>query len=324
MKKILVCGAVSDQQMAEMGGSFQVEDFRGASLDDNPALGTALGKADALINGGLPITTALLDRAPSLKIIATISVGYDAYPVDELSRRGILLCNTPDVLTETTADTGFSLIMATGRRVVELDRWVRQGEWKTGVGPAQFGKDIHGKTLGMIGLGRIGAAMARRGALGFNMSVLYSNSSPKPALEEELGARPCEMAELLAKADYVCVTVPLVEETVHLIGADEFALMKSDAIFINLARGKVVDEMSLVEALKKGRPGAAGLDVFEVEPLPGDSPLLGMNNVVLLPHVGSATHETRDAMAQRAVDNTCQALRGKKPISPVNIEHWQR
>lgn len=323
MKKILVCGAVSDRQIAQMREAFQVEDFRGVSLDDNPALETALGDADALINGGLPITSALLDRAPSLKVIATISVGYDAYPVDELSRRGILLCNTPDVLTETTADTGFSLIMATGRRVAELDRWVRQGEWKGSVGPAQFGKDVHGKTLGMIGMGRIGAAVARRGALGFGMSILYSNSSPKPALEEELGARRREMAELLAEADYVCVTVPLVEKTVHLIGADEFALMKSDAVFINLARGKVVDEKALAEALTRGRPGAAGLDVFEVEPLPGDSPLLGMDNVVLLPHVGSATHETRDAMAQRAVENTCQALRCETPISPVNLDSWK-
>lgn len=324
MNRILVCGAVSDAQMAKMRDEFVVNDFRGISLEDNAALEEVLPKADALINGGLAITPALLDRAPSLKVIATISVGYDAYPVDELSARGILLCNTPDVLTETTADTGFSLIMATGRRVAELDRWVRQGEWKGGVGPAQFGKDVHGKTLGMIGLGRIGAAVARRGALGFGMSILYSNSSSKPDLEQELGARRCEMSELLAEADYVCVTVPLVEETVHLIGADEFALMKHDAVFINIARGKVVDEQALVAALQKGRPGAAGLDVYEVEPLPGGSPLFGMDNVVLLPHVGSATHETRDAMAQRAVDNTCMALRGETPISPVNIDSWQR
>lgn len=323
MKKIVVCGSVSDRQIADMREAFQVEDFRGVSLDDNPALQPALGDADALINGGLTINSALLDQAPSLKVIATISVGYDAYPVDELSARGILLCNTPDVLTETTADTGFSLIMATGRRVAELDHWVRRGDWKAGVGPAQFGKDIHGKTLGMIGLGRIGAAVARRGALGFNMSILYSNASPKPALEEELGARRCEMTELLAEADYVCVSVPLVEETVHLIGADELALMKPDAVFVNISRGKVVDEQALVAALQNGRPGAAGLDVFEVEPLSGDSPLIGMDNVVLLPHVGSATHETRNAMAQRAVDNTCQALRGETPISPVNLDSWK-
>lgn len=323
MKKIVVCGSVSDRQIADMREAFQVEDFRGVSLDDNPALQSALGDADALINGGLTINSALLDQAPSLKVIATISVGYDAYPVDELSARGILLCNTPDVLTETTADTGFSLIMATGRRVAELDHWVRRGDWKAGVGPAQFGKDIHGKTLGMIGLGRIGAAVARRGALGFNMSILYSNASPKPALEEELGARRCEMTELLAEADYVCVSVPLVEETVHLIGADELALMKPDAVFVNISRGKVVDEQALVAALQNGRPGAAGLDVFEVEPLSGDSPLIGMDNVVLLPHVGSATHETRNAMAQRAVDNTCQALRGETPISPVNLDSWK-
>lgn len=324
MVRILVCGAVSDRQIAQMRETFSVDDFRDEPVNDNPRLEAALAEATALINGGLAITPERLDRAPTLRVIATISVGYDAYPVDELSRRGILLCNTPDVLTETTADTGFALIMAAGRRVAELDRFVRQGDWKSGIGPAQFAVDIHGKTLGMIGLGRIGAAVARRGALGFGMSVLYSNASQKPELETELGARHCEMSVLLAEADYVCVTVPLVEETVHLIGAAELARMKSTAVFVNISRGKVVDEAALVAALQKGQPGAAGLDVFETEPLPADSPLIGMDNVVLLPHVGSATHETRDAMAQRAVDNVCQALSGESPISPVNLESWRR
>jgi phosphogluconate 2-dehydrogenase len=234
-----------------------------------------------------------------------------------------MLCNTPDVLTETTADTGFALIMAAARRVVELAEWVKADKWQASIGPALFGSDVHGKTLGMVGFGRIGQAVARRGALGFGMQVLYSNASPKPDLESELGAQRRELNELLAEADFVCVTVPLTAETEHLIGAQEFALMKPSGIFINIARGKVVDESALIHALETSVIQAAGLDVFEQEPLRAASPLTKMPNVVALPHIGSATHETRDAMAQRAVDNIRLALQGERPISLVNEETYQ-
>ena len=247
-------------------------------------------------------------------------MGYDNIPVDELTRRGIMLCNTPDVLTETTADTGFTLIMATARRVVELAEWVKADQWQASVGPALYGSDVHGKTLGMVGFGRIGQAVAKRGALGFGMKVLYSNASPKPAIEQQLGATRRELDELLAESDFVCVTVPLTAETERLIGAQQFALMKRTAIFINIARGKVVDESALINALENGVIKAAGLDVFEQEPLSASSPLPHMPNVVALPHIGSATHETREAMAQRAVDNIRLALQGEPPISLVNEE----
>ncbi|MGO1396290.1 MAG: NAD(P)-dependent oxidoreductase, partial [Halomonas sp.] len=191
------------------------------------------------------------------------------------------------------------------------------------IGPALFGSDVHGKTLGMVGFGRIGQAVARRGALGFGMKVLYSKASPKPELENELGAERRELNELLNEADFVCVTVPLTAETEHLIGAHQFALMKTSAIFINIARGKVVDENALIHALENGVIKAAGLDVFAQEPLPASSPLTQMSNVVALPHIGSATHETRDAMAQRAVDNIRLALQGERPISLVNEEVWK-
>ncbi|MEC9481732.1 MAG: D-glycerate dehydrogenase, partial [Halomonas sp.] len=246
----------------------------------------------------------------------------DNSPVDERTRRGTLLGNTPDVPPETPADTGFSLIMATARRVVELAEFVKRGDWKESIGEAQFGCDVHGKTLGMVGMGRIGAAVARRGALGFGMNVLYSHASPKPELDAELGARRCEPDELLAQADFVCVTVPLTAETTHLFGAEQFARMKSSAIFINIARGRVVDEAALIQALQDGEIRGAGLDVFEQEPLPADSPLPHMANVVALPHIGSATHETRTAMAQRAVDNITLALNGERPISLVNEATW--
>lgn len=322
-KRLVVQGRLSDAQLAALNDLFEVDVLPKTTALDAPENRALLADAQGIIGSGLAITPQLLDAAPNLKVVATISVGYDNIPVDELTKRGIMLCNTPDVLTETTADTGFTLIMATARRVVELAEWVKAGEWQASIGPALFGSDVHGKTLGMVGFGRIGQAVARRGALGFGMRVLYSNASPKPALEQELGAQRRELNALLAEADFVCVTVPLTAETEHLIGAQEFAQMKSSGIFINIARGKVVDERALIHALENGVIHAAGLDVFEQEPLTASSPLPKMANVVALPHIGSATHETRDAMAQRAVDNIRLALRGERPISLINEDTYQ-
>ncbi|MCW4148443.1 D-glycerate dehydrogenase [Halomonas sp. 18H] len=322
-KRLMVQGRLSDAQLGELSDLFKVDVLAKTSALDAPENRALLAEAHGIIGSGLAITPQLLDAAPNLEVIATVSVGYDNIPVDELTKRGIMLCNTPDVLTETTADTGFALVMATARRVVELAEWVKAGEWQASIGPALFGSDVHGKTLGMVGFGRIGQAVARRGALGFGMPVLYSNASPKPALERELGAKRCELNQLLAEADFVCVTVPLTAETEHLIGAKEFAQMKPTGIFINIARGKVVDEAALIHALESGAIQAAGLDVFEQEPLAASSTLPTMANVVALPHIGSATHETRDAMAQRAVNNIRLALQGERPISLVNQETYQ-
>ncbi|WP_110650448.1 2-hydroxyacid dehydrogenase [Salinicola peritrichatus] len=321
-KRILAYRRLNDQQLDQLRERFHVDYFGKLESADDPAFREALGQAHGLIGAGVNMTPELLDAAPNLKAIASISVGVDNYPVEELTRRGILLCNTPDVLTETTADTGFSLIMASARRVVELAEYVKRGDWKSSIGPEQFGSDVHGKTLGMVGFGRIGQAVARRGALGFGMKILYSNASPKPDLEAELGARRCELDELLQQSDFVCAIVPLTPETRQLIGAREFELMKESAIFINISRGQVVDEQAMIQALESGQIRGAGLDVFEQEPLQADSPLPKMPNVVALPHIGSATHETRTAMAQRAVDNIMLALDGKRPISPFNEEAW--
>ncbi|MGE6777498.1 2-hydroxyacid dehydrogenase [Vreelandella titanicae] len=322
-KRLVIQGRLSDAQQTELSDLFEVDVLPKTSSLDAPENRALLAETHGIIGSGLAITPQLLDAAPNLKVIATISVGYDNIPVDELTKRGIMLCNTPDVLTETTADTGFALIMAAARRVVELAEWVKADKWQASIGPALFGSDVHGKTLGMVGFGRIGQAVARRGALGFGMQVLYSNASPKPDLESELGAQRRELNELLAEADFVCVTVPLTAETEHLIGAQEFALMKPSGIFINIARGKVVDESALIHALETSVIQAAGLDVFEQEPLRAASPLTKMPNVVALPHIGSATHETRDAMAQRAVDNIRLALQGERPISLVNEETYR-
>lgn len=293
------------------------------SSDGLARLRDALPHADALLGASVKLDAELLDLAPKLKAVSSVSVGVDNYDIEYLTRRGILLTNTPDVLTETTADTGFALIMATARRVVELANMVRDGQWKQNIGPQHFGSDVHGKTLGIIGMGRIGEAVAQRGHFGFGMPVLYHSHSPKPAVEARFDARYRSLEDLLREADFVCLTVPLTAETEGLIGAEQFALMRPETIFINIARGKVVDEQALIAALQNGQIRAAGLDVFEQEPVSPDSPLLKMDNVVATPHMGSATHETREAMARCAVDNLLAALAGERPKDLVNPTAWK-
>ncbi|OOL33805.1 NAD(P)-dependent oxidoreductase [Pseudomonas sp. FSL W5-0299] len=285
-------------------------------------LRAALPRAHGLLGASLKLDGELLDLAPHLEAIASVSVGVDNYDIDYLIERRILLSNTPDVLTETTADTGFALILATARRVVELANMVRAGQWNRNIGPVHFGTDVHGKTLGIIGMGRIGEALAQRGHFGFGMPVIYHSHSPKPAVEQRFDAQYRSLTALLQQADFICLTLPLTAETEGLIGAEEFALMRPESIFINISRGKVVDEAALIEALRTGQIRAAGLDVFEREPLNVDSPLLTLNNVVATPHMGSATHETREAMAGCAVDNLLMALAGERPKNLVNVGAW--
>lgn len=277
----------------------------------------ALPQAHGLIGAGRPLGRKQLESAKLLEVVSSVSVGYDNYDVSYFNERGIMLTNTPDVLTESTADLGFSLIMSSARRVAELDAWTKAGNWTASVGPGQFGTDVYGKTLGIVGMGNIGAAIARRGRLGFNMPILYSGNSRKPALEQELGAQYRSLSELLAQADFVCLVVPLSEKTTHLIGAAELKQMKPGAILVNIARGPVVDEVALIEALQNGTIRGAGLDVYEKEPL-AESPLFQLKNAVTLPHVGSATSETREAMAERAMTNLTSALRGERPQDLVN------
>jgi phosphogluconate 2-dehydrogenase len=206
---------------------------------------------------------------------------------------------------------------------VELANMVRDGQWTRNIGPAHFGSDVHGKTLGIIGMGRIGEALAQRGHFGFGMPVIYHSHSPKAAVEQRFNARYCSLDELLQQADFVCLTLPLTAETEGLVGARQFALMGPQTIFINISRGKVVDEAALIRALSERQIRAAGLDVFEREPLNHDSPLLQLDNVVATPHMGSATHETREAMARCAVDNLLAALAGQRPVNLVNGAAWK-
>ncbi|MFX1762124.1 D-glycerate dehydrogenase [Paraburkholderia sp. A1RI-2L] len=286
---------------------------------DPQAFAAALKDADGAIGASVKIAPALLEGS-RIKALSTISVGYDQFDVPDLTKRGIVLAHTPDVLTESTADTVFSLILASARRVVELADWVKAGHWKASIGPAQFGVDVQGKTIGIVGLGRIGGALARRAALGFNMKVLYTNRSANEAAERDYGARRVEFDELLATADFVCLQVPLTDATRHMIGAKQLQKMKKSAILINASRGATVDEKALIAALEAGTIHGAGLDVFEQEPIDPASPLLRMPNVVALPHIGSATHETRHAMARCAAENLVAALAGTLDRNIVNRE----
>lgn len=314
-KKIVVYKSVPDDVLAWLKEHADVVEVDGRQRDQ---LVAALKDADGAIGASVHITPDMLDGNTRLKALSTISVGYDNFDVPDLTRRGILLAHTPDVLTESTADTVFSLILATARRIVELADWVKAGHWKHSVGPDEYGVDVQGKTLGIIGMGRIGGAVARRAALGFNMRVLYANRSANERAEKAYNAQRVSQSELLAQADFVCLQVPLTPDTRRMIGAAELRAMKQNAILINASRGATVDEAALIEALRAGTIRGAGLDVFETEPLPADSPLLKMPNVVALPHIGSATHETRHAMAQNAAENLIAALDGTLANNIVN------
>ncbi|WP_248766146.1 2-hydroxyacid dehydrogenase [Pseudomonas protegens] len=323
MKKHLVLyKKLSPTLMARLQEQAQVTLIDSLDAAGLNALRQALPSADGLLGASLRLDAELLDLAPRLRAVASVSVGVDNYDIDYLTRRRILLSNTPDVLTETTADTGFALILATARRVVELANLVRAGQWQRNIGPAHFGTDVHGKTLGIIGMGRIGEALAQRGHFGFGMPVIYHSTRPKPAVEQRFNAQYRSLEQLLEEADFICLTLPLTERTQGLIGAREFALMRPESIFINISRGKVVDEAALIEALQQRRIRGAGLDVFEREPLDHTSPLLQLPNVVATPHIGSATHETREAMARCAVDNLLAALAGQRPPNLVNPAAW--
>ncbi|WP_162207689.1 2-hydroxyacid dehydrogenase [Pseudomonas helleri] len=317
-KHVVLYKELSEPLMQRLQAETDVTLIKRLDAQGLEQLRAALPHAHGLLGASLKLDAQLLDLAPKLEAVASVSVGVDNYDIDYLTRRNIVLTNTPDVLTETTADTGFALILASARRVVELAIKVRNGQWQKNIGPESFGTDVHGKTLGIIGMGRIGEALAQRGHFGFGMPVIYHSNSPKPAVEARFNARYRSLNDLLQEADFVCLTLPLTAQTEGLIGAEQFALMRPESIFINISRGKVVDEAALIEALQQGQIRAAGLDVFVREPLEVDSPLLQLDNVVATPHIGSATVETREAMARCAVDNLLAALAGERPANRVN------
>ena len=316
-QKVVVFSQIDATVLDQLERDYHVVVLNPKQGDINEQIRTEVVDADAMIGAGRLLNETNLAPAQQLKIISTVSVGYDNYDVDYLTKNNIWLANTPHVLTETTADLAFTLLVSAARKVPELDQWTKQGEWKRTVGPAQFGQDIFGKTLGIIGLGNIGAAVARRGFYGFNMNILYHNRREKLALAQPLNARYCGLDELLSQSDFVVVAVDLNPESKALMGKAQFEKMQSHAVFVNIARGSVVDEEALVHALQQQQIFAAGLDVYQKEPLQS-SPLFSLPNVVTLPHIGSATAETRLKMAKLAHKNLVDALEGRTPQYLVN------
>jgi glyoxylate reductase len=265
-----------------------------------------------------PIDEEVINSAPNLRIIAQYAVGFDNIDLKAATKRGIYVTNTPEVLTETTADFAFALMLAVARRVAEADKYVRNGKWKVAWHPLMMlGEDVHGRTLGIVGLGRIGCAVARR-AKGFDMKILYYDVIRREDLERELGIKYVDLETLLRESDFVTIHTPLTPETYHLIGEKQLRMMKKTAFLINTSRGKVVDQKALYKALKEGWIAGAALDVFEQEPISMDDPLLELENVVLAPHIASATHETRSKMAEIVAENLLAFKRGEVPPTLVN------
>jgi glyoxylate/hydroxypyruvate/2-ketogluconate reductase len=319
MTKVLITRGILPEVVEELGKRYEVEH----NAEDRPWPAEELARRLQGVSGVLATVmdkfdASTLAAAPGLKVISNIAVGFNNIDVPECTRRGIRVTNTPGVLDDTTADLTWALLMAAARRIAEGDAYVRNGDWKIAFGVQYFlGQDIHHATLGIIGMGRIGQAIARRGR-GFDMRVLYNNRSRLAAPEEAaLGAEYVDRDQLLSQSDFVVVMAPYSPATHHLIGAAEIAKMKPTAILVNSARGGVVDDAALVDALREGRIAGAGLDVFEGEPRlhPG---FLALRNVVMTPHIGSASRATRLRMCRLAADNMAAVLEGRAPQNPVN------
>ena len=319
--KILIARAIFPEVIAKLEEHFEVESNQADATWGKDALIAHLqGKHGAFTTGSDRIDAEVLAACPDLKICANMAVGYNNFDLAAMSAAGVLATNAPDVLTETTADFGFALLMATARRMTESEHYLRAGKWTKWSFDMFAGSDIHGSTLGVLGMGRIGQGIARRGALGFGMKVIYHNRSRLDAsVEAEIKASYVSKEDLLRTADHVVLVLPYSPASHHTIGAAELALMKPTATLINIARGGIVDDAALAAALRDKRIAAAGLDVFEGEPQVHPD-LLTVPNIVLTPHIASATIPTRQAMANLAADNLIAFLNGKKPLTPLNAE----
>jgi len=265
------------------------------------------------------IDAAVMDASPKLRVISNMAVGFDNVDVREATKRKIMVCNTPEVLTDTTADFAFAMLLAAARRIVEGERMVKAGKWKTWGPMILLGQDVHHSTFGIVGLGRIGTEVAKR-AKGFDTKVIYYDAIRRPDLEKELGIEFRDLRTLLAESDFITVHTPLIPETYHLIGEEQFKIMKRTAILVNTSRGPIVDPKALYNALRSRQIAYAALDVTEPEPIPLDDPLLTLENIVIAPHIASASVATRTKMALMAVENLLAGVRGERPPHIVNPE----
>jgi len=293
------------------------EIFEGENVISYDELIDKIYDKEGLLLSGINIDKNLLDHGPKLKVVSNMSVGYNNFDLNAMKERKIIGTNTPGVLNDTVADLIFGLIIATARRISELDRYVKDGEWDELSKKDILGKDVHHSTLGIIGMGRIGENVAKRAKLGFDMDVLYYNRTRKHEVEESLGVQYSDFKNLLQKSDFILIMTSLTDETYHMIDEAEFELMKNDAIFINASRGSTVNENALIKALEKNKILGAGLDVYEKEPIDRNNSLLKLSNVVTLPHIGSATRKTRREMAMLAAQNMVKALYGEVPPNIV-------
>ena len=319
--QVLIARAIFPEVVDKLSQHFDVEANQADELWPRDEFTRRLhGKQGVFTTGGERIDAALLAANPGMRICANMAVGYNNFDLPAMTAAGVLATNAPGVLTDTTADFGFALMMAAARRITESEHWLRAGQWDRWRYDMFAGTDIHGATLGIIGMGRIGQGVARRGAHGFGMKVIYHNRSRLPAEDEAaVGARYVSKEELLKTADHVVLVVPYSAASHHTIGAAELALMKPTATLTNIARGGIVDDVALAKALRAGQIAAAGLDVFEGEPKVHPD-LLACTNVVLTPHIASASVPTRKAMANLAADNLIGYLTNGKPLTPLNPE----
>ena len=318
-QKILIARAVFPDVIARLAERFDVESNQDDHIHSAAELAEKIRDKDAVyITGSERMSAELIAAAPRLKVICNMAVGYNNIDVDAATAAGVMVTNTPDVLNQTTADMAWALLMAAARRITESEHWLRAGQWKKWSYDGMLGADVHGATLGIIGMGRIGQAIARR-SIGFDMQVLYHNRSRLTPEQEAHanGARYASKEDLLRQADHVVLVLPYSPQSHHTIGAPELALMKPTATLVNIARGGIVDDVALIAALRAHRIAAAGLDVFENEPA-FHPDFLGLSNVVLTPHIGSATEATRRAMAECAAANLVAALSGEIPPNLLN------
>jgi gluconate 2-dehydrogenase len=309
-KKVVIFSSILTQFEHKLKQHFDVVKINPKLGDVDQQIRLAVRDAHGMIGAGRKLGAAQLETAEQLQVISSVSVGYDNYDLAFLQQKGIHLAHTPHVLTETTADTAFSLLLSAARRVAELDRWTRAGHWSRTVSSPEFGVDVHAKTLGIIGLGHIGAAVARRGFYGFNMHVIYHGRQEKPEVASAFKAEFVSLEQLLQRADFVVVAVDLNPQTRQLLSTPQFAMMQKHAVLVNISRGAVIDESALAVALQQQQIFAAGLDVYQQEPLT-QSALFALPNVVLTPHIGSATAQTRLAMTQLAYENLILELNGQ-------------
>ena len=322
-RKIIAYNFVLTEALEQLDDRFEVEYFDGINPKTDSAFLDALKQAEGIVGLALPVDKELLEHASLLKIVSNNSTGFNNLSLDEMTKRGVMGTNTPGVLEDTTADAIFGILLAAARRIAELDYFVKAGHWTGHLTTEQYAIDVHHKTLGIIGMGRIGSTIAKRGHLGFDMKILYHNRSRNIEAEEKYDATYCDLDTLLKKSDFVCLMTPLTPETENLIGEREFKLMKNSCVFVNGSRGKTVDESALIEALRNKEIYGAALDVYRIEPINENHPLLQFPNVVTTPHIGSSTLETELKMANLAVENLLAGLTGKRPKNLVNPEAFK-